>query len=207
MDFVCDVDAKAWGAANRVTLYPDQRQTWVLATTLDRGEPDDKALRRQARAVMGRWFSDAPLTDLGTRSGAADAITIGAPTLTHPELRSVAQRYSELPGPLPLLRAGRVVYVPVTFEWRSRETSKPWPTRRVSAWGLGGPCPVDADWILTMSGELQSVAPEPTRPDGTPPSVIDELAQEASAALTPSPIVGLGMAAIGAAVIVLALRR
>ncbi len=77
MSLACNVDAAAWGASNRVELYPDQRQTWVLATVLDRGTPDDLDVKRQARAVMARWFSDAPITDLGARSGAADNIEVG----------------------------------------------------------------------------------------------------------------------------------
>jgi hypothetical protein len=194
----CSADPAAWGAANRVELYPDRRQTWILATVLDRGQPDDLELKRMARAVIGRWLSDSPITDLGGRSGAADEITVGAPTTTQPELKTTVQRWTQLPGPLPLLRAGRLVYVPVSFSWRARETSRPWPTRRVSAWGFGGPCQVDADWILISVGEVDQAGPEL--------SPTDRAVEAVGAALTPSPWLGAGLMLFGVGYLITAFR-
>jgi hypothetical protein len=195
MSLACSADVAAWGAANRVELYPDQRQTWVLATVTDRGEPDDLDLKRMARAVMARWFSDAPITDLGSRSGAADEIEVGPPSSTQPQLRQTLQKWTELPGPLPLLRAGKLVYVPVSFSWRARETSRPWPTRRVSPWGFGGPCQVDADWLLIAVGDR----------DVAPPEV--STAERIEQALTPPQWIGAAVVLFGLGYLVTAFRK
>jgi hypothetical protein len=195
MSLACNVDAAAWGASNRVELYPDQRQTWVLATVLDRGTPDDLDVKRQARAVMARWFSDAPITDLGARSGAADNIEVGPPSTVQPVVARTVQKWTQLPGPLPLLRAGKVVYVPLTFSWRSRETSRPWPTRRVAPWGFGGPCQVDADWILIAVGDVGDAPPEVST------------AERIEQALTPAPWIGAAVLLFGVGYLLSALRK
>jgi hypothetical protein len=206
MSLVCPEDAAAWGAANRVKLYPDQSQTWILAAVVTRGgllersDPDDRDVRRMARAVLGKWFSDTPGSELGSRSGGAADIKIGAPTSTHPELAQVDQKWTQLPGPLPLLRAGRLVYVPVTFSWRSRETSRPWPTRRVN-WGFGGPCPVDADWALITVGNVQQAAPEAPEP-----SPLERMEQAAEAVASPLRWIGPALVLFGLGYVIVAVR-
>jgi hypothetical protein len=101
-----------------------------------------------ARAVMARWFSDAPVLDVGNRSGSADLIDVGLPSKSPIQLTKTLQTAAKLPGPTPLLKPGGVLYVPVRFVWRAQsETSRAWPTWRVN-WGMGGPCPVDADWMI-----------------------------------------------------------
>lgn len=154
----------AWGARNRVELYPGKWQTWVLARATDRDTPSDLELRKMARAVMAKWFGETPIFDLGNRSGNADLIDVGQPSKSPIALPNTLQTASKLPGPTPLLKAGSVLYVPVRFVWRAQsETSRPWPTYRVN-WGLGGPCPVEADWMLYAVGSdktpLQAAEPE-----------------------------------------------
>lgn len=154
----------AWGARNRVTLYPGKVQTWVLARATDRDHPSDLELRKMARAVFARWFSDTPTLDIGSRSGSADEITVGQVSASPIELDTTLQTYTKLPGPLPLLKASKVLYVPVRFIWRSEsETSRAWPTYRAN-WGFAGPCPVEADWMLysvgTNAPELEKAPPE-----------------------------------------------
>lgn len=150
-------------------LYPGKLQTWILVRAVERDTPNDSEIRDMAAATMWKWFgspvTNAPL-DLklgGTRLGDADLVDIGKPSSAAPELPNMVQSWAMLPGPLPLLKPGKVVYVPVQFAWRSNSiTSKPWPTRRVS-WGFGGACPVDADWMLYQVGDVRE-APEELGP-------------------------------------------
>lgn len=154
-----------------------------------------------ARAVMARWFSETPLLDVFSRSGAADEIEVGEPQTTPPTLPTVLQHWTDLPGPLPLLKPGRVLYVPVTFAWRSQaQTDRPWPTWRVGALGFAaGPCPVAADWMLidvgsSAAGELPIAGPELSLPD------------KVSDALRPSPLLAGALLLFGAAYLINAVR-
>lgn len=209
-------DAAAWGAANRVVLYPNKVQTWVLARAVDRDLPGDLELRKMARAVMAKWFSDAPTTDISDRSGQAAEIEVGAVSVSPIPLATTLQSWSKLPGPAPLLKAGKVMYVPVRFVWRSQsETSRPWPTWRVN-WGFGGPCPVEADWMLYSAGTderaLPNAPPEAALPAAPPEKSIGEeaeqlLQQSGPAMVNAIDLVGVGLLVIGIGYTVNAFKR
>lgn len=197
-------DPGAWGARNRVELYPGKWQTWVLARATDRDKPTDLELRKMARAVFAKWFSDAPLLDVGNRSGSADLIEVGQPSTTPPTLAKTFQSVAKLPGPTPLLKGGTVLYVPVRFVWRAQsETSRPWPTLRVN-WGTAGPCTVDLDWMLYSVGsdtpELKSAEPEKMQ---TPAEQATAALQGVSSAMT---VIGVSALLFGVAYVVNALR-
>lgn len=209
-------EAAAWGAANRVILYPDKVQTWVLARAVDRDLPGDLELRKMARAVMAKWFSDAPITDVAGRSGQAAEIEVGNVSVSPINLPTVLQTASKLPGPAPLLKAGKVMYVPVRFVWRSQsETSRPWPTWRVN-WGFGGPCPVEADWMLYSVGTdkpaLPEASPEAALPAAPPEKSIGEETEEflqrsGPAVIGAAELLGAGLLVLGVGYTVNALRR
>jgi len=163
--FCPGVDVERWQADNRVRLYPDRLQTWILARATDRDKPSDAQLQRMARAVMAKWFGEAGEAPVGDWSGAADLITVGKPSPTAMRPPRTLQTRSELPSP-PLVKPGGIAYVPVTFAWRARETSLPWPTWKVS-WGLAGPCPQDADWMLAAVGATNPRGLEPAPKERT----------------------------------------
>lgn len=192
----------AWGARNRVELYPGKWQTWVLARATDRDTPSDLDLRKMARAVMARWFSENPVLDVGSRSGSADLIEVGQPSKSPLPLTKTLQTAALLPGPSPLLKSGGVLYVPVRFVWRAQsETSRPWPTWRVN-WGLAGPCPVDADWMLYAVGSDKAEL-QPAEPEKPVSQTIDETMGELGSSLK---IVGVGLLLFGVAYTVNSLR-
>lgn len=196
-------DPSEWGARNRVQLYPGRVQTWVLARAVDRDKPGDEELRKMARAVMGRWFSDSSITDMPGRSGHADELTIGRPSEEPPPLPVVLQHWTKLPGPVPLLKPGRILYVPVQFVWRSQsETWRPWPTYRVN-WGFGGPCPVEADWMLLEVGGPSAQLPEA----GPEQSIPERVSEVVGDALSPPAWLGLTLAALAAGYLINAVRR
>lgn len=209
-------DAAAWGAANRVVLYPNKVQTWVLARAVDRDLPGDLELRKMARAVMAKWFSDAPVADVAGRSGQASEIEVGAVSVSPIPLATTLQTWAKLPGPAPLLKAGKVMYVPVRFIWRSQsETSRPWPTWRVN-WGFGGPCPVEADWMLYSVGTdkpaLIDGPPEAALPPAAPEKSVGEQAQElieqnGPAVIGAVELLGAGLLVLGVGYTVNAFRR
>jgi hypothetical protein len=195
-------DAAAWGASNRVELYPGRVQTWVLARAVERDVPSDAELRRMARAVMSRWFSETPILDVSNRSGSADEISVGQVSATPIVLPHVLQGAGRLPGPVPTLRPGRVVYVSVRFVWRSlSELSRPWPTWRVN-WGFGGACPVEADWMLAAVGSEQAELPE-AAPESSLPEQIESAAAAVGSELR---WIGIGLFVAGGAYLVNALR-
>lgn len=211
MTFLCPgVDATAWGVRNRVTLHPGRVQTWILAHSHG-GSPESKTTlsdadaRRQARAVMQKWFGEGG-SALGSRSGAADLIEVGDPSTAKPRLGTVLQTRSQLPGPSPLLRPGKIIYVPVSFAWRSQRTTMPWPTWRVD-WGLGSQCPDQADWMLAEVGapaedvsELPEAPPEDKGPLEQAGETLDTIAEWA-------PVVGVVALGVGVAYVVNSFRR
>lgn len=204
-------DPAEWGKRNRVQLYPGREQTWVLARATDRDLPSDEELRKMARAVMARWFSETPVVDVGNRSGNADLISVGKPSTSPIVLPTVLQRWTQLPGPLPLPKSGRLMYIPVTFSWRAQsETSRPWPTWRVN-WGIGGPCSIDADWMLLDVGSLRAAATPEALPEApTEESVsaqIEKIGEKVGEALEPSPWLLLLVGALTAGYLINAIKR
>lgn len=162
-----------------------------------------------ARAVLAKWFSEdriPPLFDLTKSSGPMDQIEVGPVTTTPPSLASTFQTWSTIPGPLPLLKPGKVLYVPVRFVWRSlAQLTKPWPTWRVTPLGFSGPCPRDADWALYAVGtDLPNVSKPDALPDAGPEvSPADAIV----ARLTPGPWLGTALLLFGAAALVNSIRR
>lgn len=174
-DITCpNVDVDQWKQTHRVRLYPEQRMRWLFAVT-STGQTAN-ALRAMFETtifpynpVFLRWFSWVALNpgdSFGT-SGKIDNVKMLAYG-TKDEMIAVAakaglgiaQRAEDM---LPLHVKDPKVYVLVEFDYRSIETSMPWPvfndSTLKSKW-----CPIDADVALsiafTQSADARSIPKE-----------------------------------------------
>jgi hypothetical protein len=162
------LDVDQWRAANRVPLFKDQVNWWVLARTL-RDNPSDDDIRNTTQAVFLKWFggwaSEAIEAGQQTSAGPATQIQvrqISRDRLTLPVgIASVARFEKLAAGPLPSVE-GTPAYVLVSFAWRSPVTDAPWPTyKSPGVIHLPGAewCPTSADWILVEAGRPIETAP------------------------------------------------
>jgi len=160
------VDVEKWRAENRAPLFPGKVNRWLLVrTTRDDPTPDD--LKNTLAATFERWFSGTPLDpafpfDGTTRSGAADLIRLERVSKERLNLAHPARRFEELPGQLPSVASGDLVWLEVTFAYRGQLLSMPWPVRTGAAVQLSSQadCPVGADWMLAAAAFPEVGAPE-----------------------------------------------
>jgi hypothetical protein len=149
-----DVDVEAWEKENRAPLFPNKVNRWVLVRTLrDNPTPDD--LKATLAATFSKWFDgtpfDAALPSEGTtRSANADLIKLEHISKERLSFLQTARRREQLPGVLPTLKAGEVVWLEVSFAYRGQLVDMPWPVRTGAAVQLAksARCPVEADWML-----------------------------------------------------------
>ena len=148
------VDVDKWRDENRAPLFPGKVNRWLLIrTTRDDPTPDD--LKNTLAATFERWFSGTPLDpalpfDGTTRSGAADLIRLERVSKDRLLLPNPARRFEELPGQLPSVAPGGLVWLEVTFAYRGQLLTMPWPVRTGGSALLTSEaqCPVGADWML-----------------------------------------------------------
>ena len=160
------VDVEKWRAENRAPLFPGKVNRWLLVrTTRDNPTPDD--LKNTLAATFVRWFSGTPLDpavpfDGTTRSGAADLIRLERVSKERLNLVHPARRFEELPGQLPSVAPGDVVWLEVTFAYRGQLLSMPWPVRTGAEIQLTSQadCPVGADWMLAAAAFPDTGAPD-----------------------------------------------
>jgi len=159
------VDVEKWRNDNRAPLFPGKINRWLLVrTTRDDPTPDD--LKNTLAATFERWFSGTPLDpafpfDGTTRSAAADLIRLERVSTERLSLAQPARRFEELPGLLPSVAPGGVVWLEVTFAYRGQQLSMPWPVRTGAAVQLQSQadCPVGADWMLASVAFPETAAP------------------------------------------------
>jgi hypothetical protein len=160
------VDVEKWRAENRAPLFPGKVNRWLLVrTTRDDPTPDD--LKNTLAATFEKWFAGTPLDpafpfDGTTRSAAADLVRLERVSKERLNLAHPARRFEELPGLLPSVRSGEVVWLEVTFAYRGQLLSMPWPVRtgaEVQLQSQAG-CPVGADWMLAAAAFPETGAPD-----------------------------------------------
>jgi len=160
------VDVDKWRDENRAPLFPGKVNRWLLVrTTRDNPTPDD--LKNTLAATFARWFEGTPLDpampfDGTTRSGAADLIRLERVSKERLNLAHPARRFEELPGQLPSVAPGEVVWLEVTFAYRGQLLSMPWPVRTGAEIQLTSQanCPVGADWMLAAAAFPEAGAPD-----------------------------------------------
>ncbi|MFZ5892527.1 MAG: hypothetical protein ACOY0T_15815 [Myxococcota bacterium] len=148
------VDVDEWRRLNRVPLYPGKMNRWILARTL-RDDPTPDDVKSTLAAVFMKWFEgtllDPALTYHDTtRSGTADLVKLERVSRERLMFPNTVRRREELPGVMPMLRAGPFVWLEVSFAYRGQQTDMPWPVRTGAMVQLesSAQCPLDADWIL-----------------------------------------------------------
>ena len=149
-----DVDVDAWEKENRAPLFPNKVNRWVLVRTLrDNPTPDD--LKTTLAATFSKWFDGTPFdaalpSDNTTRSANADLIKLERVSKERLSFPQSARRREQLPGILPTLKPGEIVWLEVSFAYRGQLVDMPWPVRTGAAVQLksSARCPVEADWML-----------------------------------------------------------
>ena len=160
------IDVEKWRAENRAPLFPGKVNRWVLVRTT-RDDPTTDDLKNTLAATFEHWFSGTPLDpalpfDGTTRSGAADLIRLERASTDRLSLPQPVRRREELPGQIPVLGPGGVVWLEVSFAYRGQVLSMPWPVRTGASAQLtsSADCPVGADWILDSVGFPALSAPD-----------------------------------------------
>ena len=162
-------ELKQWQAANRVPLYPEKTNWWLLARTL-RDNPSDDDITNTTEAVFVKWFGGWPHEPIEaggqTTAGPATQIEIkkiSRDRLPFPSGLTTSARFEDLKqGPLPLI-SGAVTYVLVSFAWRSQVTDAPWPVYTspgVIHMPNAEQQPAGADWMLVAAAKAVETAPE-----------------------------------------------
>jgi hypothetical protein len=161
------IDVEKWRAENRVPLFPNKMNRWLLVRTLrDRPDPDD--VKHTLLAVFNKWFEGSPIDPVLSSSGGApgpvDNVVIVKSSNSPFSLSDVAKRRESL-STLPTANGSHgLLYLEVHFAYRALTSSMPWPVR--TAPGLIGvglassaECPINADWMLLEAGKPLVQAP------------------------------------------------
>lgn len=180
-----NVDVDRWKLHNLAPLFPGKENRWVLVRSLH-DDPDAEALKESVARVFQHWFDgsylDSYLTYHGTtRSGNADLITlVQASNERIPSVAPVKWR-EQLPGELPTVRAGAVIWLEVTFAYRGHLTQMPWPVYS-DAFVLDNAkfCPVGADWMLDSVAQPLAHAPPEQSSGDKARQVVSERAKRAA---------------------------
>jgi hypothetical protein len=159
------IDVEQWLRENRVPLFPGKVNRWILVRTLrDNPTPDD--LKTTLAATFVKWFDGTPFdpvlpSDGTTRSANADLIKLERVSKERLSFPQTARRREQLPGVLPTVQPGQIVWLEVSFAYRGHLEDMPWPVRTGAAVQLksSAQCPVGADWILDSAAVPTADAP------------------------------------------------
>jgi hypothetical protein len=185
-DFGCgDVDLEKFRQENRVPLFPDTLNRWILART-ETDNPSKPDVKESLQQVMRLFFDNAPYPGTNIPIPNVWGARHGEPVGAVDELRIVdisrnlddviekvsamkwrqVKRVYQLPYS-PSLKAASPPststgpwFVALEFVYRGSKTSMPWPVQRYQL--INPACPLDADWILesAYAPSLEAV-PEP----------------------------------------------
>ena len=137
-----------------------------------------------ARVPAGTPLDPAFPFDGTTRSGAADLIRLERASAERLSLAQPVRRREELPGQIPVLGPGSVVWLEVSFAYRGQLLSIPWPVRTGASVQLtsSADCPVGADWMLDSVGFPALSAPEEMSSADKAGAALGDTASKAGAA-------------------------
>lgn len=171
----CPVDPTAWGKKNRVTLYPEKVNEWVLVRT-SRDNPDRAYLVLTLRAVMAKWFGD--YVGVGVHSAELGEVGDNVELVSYSHERPVPsptdQTREKSTDPIPLLSPSEQppIYLKVRFNYHGMDPSMPWPVWGVHL-GTDPTCPFDCDWMLVQA--RVPTAERPLQGAGPPLSLSEKI--------------------------------
>lgn len=176
-------DAAAWNQKNRVRLYPEQKNRWLLVRSR-RDNLERKDVRQKTLNALRVWFSNVPLGDeseIALPSPTGDAGKIDhvkwGPITTSREAAFAAVKklgwkeaeWREQKDPEPSLESAPAGtdpwWVPIEFTYRGARQDIPWPT---ASYLSSKDCPTNALWMLISSfepprpGTREAALPPPT---------------------------------------------
>ena len=167
------IDVDKWEEENRVPLFPDKIQRWILVRT-DRDTPTDAEIEQTLKAALGRWFREfkgfngpnpfEPLDPRGIR-GLVDSVKVerisrGERLSFNPPIKRREQLKT-----IPTVEANVPIWISVTFAYRGTAPEMPWPVRKGGGIQLSSSarCPIQADWMLDQVASPEQ-KPAPPRP-------------------------------------------
>jgi len=180
------IDVDDWRKRNRVPLFPGKVNRWALVRTVrDNPTPDD--LKNTLAAVFVKWFEGTVLDPAlvfkdTTRSATADLIKLEKVSKERLSFDGPARRREELPGIIPTVAPGEVVWLEVSFAYRGQQTDMPWPVRTGAAAQLtsSAQCPVGADWMLDSAQTPTEAAPPELSSTEKATQVVNDTAKTAA---------------------------
>lgn len=155
----CPVDIDKWQAINRVKLYSNQVNRWVIARTTSDAPNLSNVRDAVLRVMRQKWFSDETI----------DGLNVVNVSFDRPPVQPGEQRREDLPQPPLLKRVDKgLIYVTVDFNYRGLQPSIPWPVwDQASLWELdlaltrkGHECPLTADLMLEGALVPRGAAPK-----------------------------------------------
>jgi hypothetical protein len=206
------VDVDAWEKQNRAPLFPNKVNRWVLVRTLrDNPTPDD--LKTTLAATFSKWFDgtlfDAALPSEGTtRSANADLIKLEHFSKERLSFPQTARRREQLPGVMPTLKPGEVVWLEVSFAYRGQLVDMPWPVRSGAPVQLAtsARCPLDADWMLDSAAVPTVDAPPEKSSTDKAGDALGGAAQQLGHGLADALWLPLALVSVGLAIYLVGLR-
>ncbi len=212
----CSVDdVGEWDQKNRVKLYPERWNRWLLVRSR-RDDLERADVKQRTLNALRRWFSNVPSGDGSeipipspfSGAGKIDNVTFG-PITNGGRVAALAAlkkfgwkevEWFEQKDPFPSLEGMRngqePWWVPIQFFYEGARTEIPWPT---TGYLLGRDCPTNALWMLASSFAPPAVA-EKARPAPTTfwGGVRDELPELPSAPSLTTTLLIAGLAGFGA---------
>ena len=217
-----NVDLEKFRANNRVPMYRNRWNRWILLRTV-RDNPSDSDAAQTLRAAFGKWNRDdrswGPL-DVVVESSIPDGPRAGTRTVrvgncdylhavkvsqspiffpreSWPKLLPAGKLPArrESVEPMPTLSTPKALYIECAFVWRGAAESVPWPVLTDSIFRPTQGCPTEADWILDSCSLPPTTEPAPLERSPTAKGV------EELGAMMPTIVVGGVLVALGAAAI------
>lgn len=153
MTLLCDVEIDEWEAKNRVPLFQQKTNIWLISC-LNNDNATSISLAGDIEDAFSDWFGSsidlvAKIFDGRVKFGTADNIfktlVVGNQFPTH--LGTPVKTREDM-TPIPLLAAGNVVNLLVRFDYRGTAPSIAWPVYSKGVFSRNR-CPIGANVMLT----------------------------------------------------------